>query len=309
MKTAVRLALAMLMCGALNLSAADDTSISQERIVYKTIGDTELKLHVYRPSESGKARPAIVFFFGGGWAGGDPKQFFPHCEHLAERGMVAISAEYRVKSRHGVMPHECLNDARDAVRYVRAHAEELGVDPNRIASGGGSAGGHLAAAVGVIEEDLVGGEVSAEPNAMILFNPAIVIAEVEGKNLTTLQRNEKLTQRFGGVEKMRALCPYRHVDGNEPLTLILQGLADTTTTYDCAKAFAEKMHDKGNRCLLVGYPGQSHGFFNKNRGDGKIYDATLDEMDRFLVSLGYLDPPGREAKNPSDEAGATRVGE
>ena len=77
---------------------------------------------------------AIVFFFGGGWVGGTPKQFFPHCTYLASRGMVAISAEYRVKDRHGVTPLECVLDGKSAVRWVRAHASELGIDPTLIAS-------------------------------------------------------------------------------------------------------------------------------------------------------------------------------
>src|SRR6185436_20123869 len=68
--------------------------------VYKTIGETQLYLHIYQPAErQSKAKlPAIVFFFGGGWRQGIPAQFIEHCKYLAARGMVAITAEYRVKS-------------------------------------------------------------------------------------------------------------------------------------------------------------------------------------------------------------------
>ena len=70
---------------------------------YKTVGDTELYLFVFLPEDHKPtdSRPAAVFFFGGGWNGGTPTQFIPHCRHLAQRGMVAITADYRVKTRQG----------------------------------------------------------------------------------------------------------------------------------------------------------------------------------------------------------------
>ncbi|MDB4796380.1 alpha/beta hydrolase fold domain-containing protein, partial [Akkermansiaceae bacterium] len=112
------------------------------------MGDVELKLHVFNPEghKASDSRPAIVFFFGGGWNGGSPKQFYPHSEHLASLGMVAISAEYRVKSRNKTTPMECVKDGNSAIRWVRSHAKELGINPDMIAAGGGSAGGHVAAA-------------------------------------------------------------------------------------------------------------------------------------------------------------------
>ena len=105
-------------------------------VQYKEVGDDKLFLHVFEPETKTKAkRPAIVFFFGGGWNGGTPKQFEPHCNHLASRGMVAITAEYRVKSRNKTTPFECVADGKSAMRWVRANADKLGVDPFRVAAG------------------------------------------------------------------------------------------------------------------------------------------------------------------------------
>ena len=117
---------------------------------YKEASGAKLFLHVFNPEghKTTDARPAIVFFFGGGWNGGTPKQFEPHCQYLARRGMVAITAEYRVKSRNKTSPFECVADGKSAVRFIRANAAKLGVDPKRVAAGGGSAGGHVAAATG-----------------------------------------------------------------------------------------------------------------------------------------------------------------
>ena len=109
-------------------------------VVYKTIGETTLFLYVFNPKghlQSDK-RPAAVFFFGGGWNGGTPTQFEHHCKHLASRGMVAMVVDYRVKNRQGTTPKECVMDGKSAIRWVRSNALKLGVDPNRIAAGGGS---------------------------------------------------------------------------------------------------------------------------------------------------------------------------
>ncbi len=151
-------------------------NVVKQEVVYKTVDEIQLKLHVFRPKDKDSAErlPAIVFFFGGGWNGGTPRQFFPQSDYLASRGMVAISAEYRTKNNGGVTPFECVNDAKSAIRYVRAHAERLGIDPNKLAAGGGSAGGHLAAATGTLKGLEAKGEdiaVSSRPNAMVLFNP------------------------------------------------------------------------------------------------------------------------------------------
>src|SRR5210317_1899318 len=92
-----------------------------KEVVYKTIGDVELKLHIFNPEghKASDESPAIVFFFGGGWMGGSPSQFYPHCDYLASRGMVAMSAEYRVKGKHKTSPKECVMDGKSAVRWIR----------------------------------------------------------------------------------------------------------------------------------------------------------------------------------------------
>ena len=120
--------------------------------VYKTIGDVQLNMYIFFPEDRkpDERRPAAVFFFGGGWRGGSPTQFQHHCEYLASRGMVAMAADYRVLSRHGTKAVKCVTDAKSAVRWIRANAERLGVDPDRVAAGGGSAGGHIAACTGTV---------------------------------------------------------------------------------------------------------------------------------------------------------------
>lgn len=258
---------------------------------YKEIGETKLKLWVFEPegwTEQDK-RPAIVLFFGGGWTGGSPGQFLEQCKYLASRGMVAIAADYRVASRHGVKAVDCVRDAKSAIRYVRKNAGRLGVDPERIAAGGGSAGGHLAAACGTLEEFDEPGEdasVSSKPNALLLFNPAVVLAPVAGVTLNR-ERTINMDER-AGVEATR-ISPYHHVKSGVPPTAIFHGKADKTVPYATVEVFAKAMQDAGNTCELFGYDDQGHGFFNNRRGWGKMYATTLRETDKFLAGLGWLE--------------------
>jgi acetyl esterase len=258
--------------------------------VYKTIGDVKLSLHIFEPATGPKTnRPAIVFFFGGGWTSGSPTQFETQCRHLAARGMVAITADYRVGSRHQVKPTACVADAKSALRWVRANAKRLGLDPNRIAAGGGSAGGHLAAAIATLpdfDEPTEDKKISSVPNALVLFNPALVLAPMAGLELKNLGERVPAERLGTAPEK---ISPAHHVKHGTPPTIIFHGKVDTTVPYVMAEAFTKAMLAAGNRCELVGYEGMAHGFFNYGRKGGR-YDETVAAMDKFLVSLGWLAP-------------------
>lgn len=258
--------------------------------VYKTVGETKLKLYVFQPAghQASDHRPAIVFFFGGGWTNGSPTQFEQQCRYLASRGMVAITADYRVASRQQVKAVECVKDAKSAIRWVRGHAAELGVDPEKIIAGGGSAGGHIAACAGVLTEFDEPNEdhaISSRPNAMVLFNPAVSFTP--GKAEADQKRLEQLSQRTG-VEPEK-ISPAHHVTKGLPPTLILIGTKDFL--IDGNREFVEKMKAAGNRCELDLYEGREHGFFNYGRGGSRDFLATTASMDRFLMSLGYLQGP------------------
>lgn len=258
--------------------------------VYKTAGGAELKLWMFMPDghKSSDRRAAIVFFFGGGWTSGSPKQFEQQCKHLASRGMAAITADYRVASRHQAKVADCVLDAKSAIRWVRSNAGRLGIDPNRIAAGGGSAGGHLAAATAILPGLEEAGEeltVSSRPNALVLFNPALVLAAAPEAGLGK-EAFAKLADRLG--TEPEAVSPYHHVGRGAPPTIIFHGKADTTVPYVTVEAFARKMAAAGNRCELEGYDGQAHGFFNYGRGGNEYFEKTLKRADQFLVSLGWL---------------------
>jgi acetyl esterase/lipase len=261
-------------------TSAKDT-LPDEKITFKNIGDVNLQLHVFKPEglRSDDERPAIVFFFGGGWVGGSPSQFYPHCRYLASRGMVAISAEYRVKSRHKTTPYECVKDGKSAIRWVRTHAEELGVDPNRIAAGGGSAGGHVAAATALVEgfeETEEPKSVSARPNALVLFNPVF-------DNGPDGWGHDRVKEHW------RAFSPMHNINKTAPPTVVFLGTNDKLIPVSTGEEYKHRMEKAGRRCDLHLYEGQPHGFFNYRDSKNTYYYQTVIEADKFLGSLGYIE--------------------
>jgi acetyl esterase len=258
-----------------------ETEIKPDCIIpYKETPQGELRLHIFNPSKhtAKDQRPALVFFFGGGWTGGSASQFYPQSEYLKERGMVAICPEYRTKKSHSTDPRACVMDAKSAMRWIRDHANELGIDPNRIAAGGGSAGGHLAAATATLTEYSEPDEdpsVSCVPKALVLFNPVFDNSETG----YGYDRVKNYWQDFS---------PMHNLKKGTPPTIVFLGTKDNLIPVATAEAYKKKMEDVGSRCELKLYEGQTHGFFNQSKGDGSNYKQTIKELDEFLVSLGYL---------------------
>lgn len=277
-----RFIIPLMLLSLMTVGAAGDKPEPTRKITYKTVGDVTLKLHVFEPADHKPTdrRPAIVFFFGGGWKGGSPSQFYPQCEYLASRGMWAAAAEYRVSSRHKTTPIECVKDGKSAIRYVRAHADQLGVAPDRLAAGGGSAGGHVAAATATVtvtafNEDSDDTSVSAVPDALVLFNP--------------VYDNSKNGYGYDRVKDYwRQISPMHNIEKGMPPTIVFLGRKDRLIPVATAEAFQRKMRDVGSRSELHLYDDAPHGFFNQSKFGGKFYRDTVHKMDRFLTSLNYL---------------------
>ncbi|WP_238710273.1 alpha/beta hydrolase [Oceanipulchritudo coccoides] len=279
MKTTRHYLYILFICAFFQAFSLESKGFTADQVIeYKKVGETSLNLHVFYPHghRKGDKRPAIVFFFGGGWNGGSPSQFYAHCQHLASKGMVAMSAEYRVKSRDKTTPRECVKDGKSAVRWIRQQAKELGIDPDRIAAGGGSAGGQVAAAAAMasgFEEEGEDSAISARPDALILFNPVFD----NGPNGYGYYRVKEYWKEFS---------PIHNISEATPPTIVFLGTADKLIPVKTAKKYKRLMEEKGRRCDLHLYEGEPHGFFNYGNRDN--YLRTLTEMDRFLSSLGYL---------------------
>lgn len=267
---------------ALALSAALSAAQPDRMIAYKAVEGDDLQLDVFFPEDwsASDRRPAIVLYFGGGWVGGDTAQFHPQAEVMARWGLVAISAQYRTRNLHGTDPFTAVADGKSALRWVRAHAAELGVDADRIIASGRSAGGHVAACAAMLDgfndaaDDL---SVSPVPQALVLFNPV----------LDTTERGYG-TEKVG--ERKTDASPTHHVRPGLPPTLVMHGTADTVVPHENAERFCRLMREAGNRCELESYADQIHGFFQHERGE-EFFRKTLDRTERFLRELGYIAAP------------------
>ena len=258
---------------------ASSSDVVEDRSIYKTVEDeasgksTKLYVDWTRPADwsADDSRPAAVFFHGGGWTGGKPGQFAMHSEELAGRGMVCFRVKYRLLDRKSnTPPDNCVEDASDAFRYIRANASKFGIDPKRMASGGGSAGGHLA--------DQVVDGVSRKPAAMLLFNP--VYDNGPGGWGTA---------RVG--DEFAKYSPAHNITKDDPPSIVFLGTKDNLIPVATAERFRDECKEVGVRSELHLYEGQPHGFFNakKTDGGGKIYRDTMVKTVAFLKSLDWIE--------------------
>jgi acetyl esterase len=261
-----------------------------DSVIYKHTPQGDLKLYFHYPGDRNPydRKPVIVFFFGGGWAGGNIGQFLPQAEYLLSRGMIAVRADYRVRNRHGTTPDICVEDGKSAVRWIRQNAALIGGDPDRIVASGGSAGGHVAVCTYVVEGLEAEGEdlsISSRPNLLILFNPVM--------DLT----GELIRSRFGSEEMALRISPNQHLSASVPPMIMFFGSDDPL--IEPAFQTLNRCRDLGlDARLWIAY-GVSHGFFNRS----PLLESTISLSDKFLVEMGYLKgkptikvPPGGKMK-------------
>jgi acetyl esterase/lipase len=257
--------------GSVKLTSVE---IKSEEQVYRKTPQGELRMHLYYPPDwkASDQRPAIVFFFGGGWKNGSYLQFVPQAQYLASRGMVAACADYRIESKHKTTPDACVEDAKSAVRWLRANASKLGIAPERIVASGGSAGGHLAAATALVEDfdakddDL---KISCKPNVLALYNPALNLSK--GKVVDA-----------SGNDISRAFSPTLFLKKGAPPAILFFGTADKLLAQ--GEEFLTKSKELDNSAVLYTAADMPHGFFNRS----PWLEVTTKKLDEFLVSQGYL---------------------
>lgn len=230
-----------------------------EPVIYRHARNRDLKLHILRPSGFAGPRPAILFFFGGGWRNGDVAAFSRQARAFAAQGYVAILANYRVQCRDRTSPLASVEDAQAAYAWRRGDGvARYGVDPTRIVLSGASSGGHLALMAAIKAQE--------RPAALLLFNPAVDLVNPAPIYLKPMAQ---------GISP--SVLP---IEGLPPM-LILHGKADSVVPYASVETYCGKLNKAGRTCRLVGYVGAEHGFFHE--GDG--YTDTLSRGQAFLDPL------------------------
>lgn len=248
-------------------------------VVYATHG-RPLRMHVMLPRNAATARPAIVFIHGGGWTEGTRERGLPSLMHFVKKGYVAASIEYRL-SGEAIFPAQ-IEDVRAAIEYVRGHANELGIDPRRVAVWGQSAGGHLAALAGTSLEGAARPDLVIDWNGPIDFLEARELARLEQRKAEQGQPTMAMERLLGGPvneRRDRALAanPLRWVTPNDPPFLILHGSGDQEVSIAQSELLRDALAKAGVEVTLKVFPGEGHFGIGPQPFPDKYY-APMDEF-------------------------------
>jgi acetyl esterase len=282
MKHKLALLMVLLLAPLAALHAANKRSVSDANDgppgkvhIYTHSAGQPREMEVYFPPghDPAKARvPGLILFHGGGWGGGSLSQFRTACHYFASRGLVAATVNYQMLSKADAakLPagetrkRVCITDAKSAIRWFKQHADELGVDPQRIVTGGGSAGGHIAVLATTnpgLNDPADSKAIDTRVVAYMLFNPAFALDDSNDSEVDVtrfLRRDLAPAVVFFGTDD-------KWKEGWDAAHAKLKSLGNTTTDLQLAS-------------------GRAHGFFNKE----PWRTVTLIAADRFLAKLGLL---------------------
>jgi len=265
MKTLLTIILCALCCASF---AAETPAKSEDPAgkpyIYKTSAGKGQKMEIYFPPNHDPKKskvPGLILFHGGGWSRGTLDQFRVACAYFASRGLVCATAEYQLSGKKRV----CITDAKSAIRWFKQHAGELGIDPNRIITGGGSAGGHISALATMnpgLNDPADPKDIDTSVVAYLWFNPAFSPPD---------------------DSKDPEIDVLHHLKAELPPAIVFFGNRDKWKQgWDVAY---EKWKSLGTKTIdLQIAPGQAHSFFNFE----PWRTVTLIAADLFLVKHGLL---------------------
>lgn len=272
---------------------APEQSVKVRRdVLYDTIDGQKLLLDVAIPAGDGP-HPCVVMFHGGAWIGGSRKdlsygekgrdgKYIPSTiERVAAKGYVAVSASYRLAPKHK-FPAQ-IQDARAAVRFLRANAKEFGVDPDRIAAGGFSAGGHLALLLGLADKvdgwD-VGGNLKESSKVQCVvdfFGPADLSLYAVSPGV----EDAYMVPVFGKAVKTdpqvyKTASPITYASKSAPPVLMFHGTFDLVVPIIHSENMLKALKDAGATAELISVRGEGHGW------NGTTFARTTADALKFL---------------------------
>lgn len=239
---------------------------------YKEVNGKPLHLSVFLPEgyeDSKRSFPTFVVYHGGSWKTGEASWHYPDCAYWSDRGMIAVSVDYRLSERDGVeVPLECVKDAKSAVRFLRQHADKLKVDPDRLVIAGGSAGGQLAVAMATLtspetNDDCYDLSISCVPNVVVAYNPYYKCAP--------------------------SLSPPNFVTEGLPPLITFLGDQDPAISVQSLLDFHNDLVAKGNVSELYVAKGGKHGLCNGRNSRNPFFYWSLELIDQFLRVQGILE--------------------
>ncbi len=258
--------------GRLSAGFCADIAISQN-LTYATVDGVSLQLDLAQPAEGEGPFPTLVFIHGGGWSGGNRHSYRASIEGAARRGYVAATISYRLTQPDAnsvpKVPFPAqIHDCKAAVRWLRAHAKDYRIDPERMAAIGGSAGGHLSLLVGLtdkndrLEGDLGNPDQSSRVQAVVnIYGPT----ELKSLYETTPVVQGLLKALCNGTPEQvadtyRQASPVTFITADDPLILTLHGDADEIVPVQQARLLDDQLKAAKLNHELIVLAGQGHGF-------------------------------------------------
>jgi acetyl esterase/lipase len=278
------------LCGALHAQqssapAIPDNLLFEPGIPYAQ-ADPQQVMDIVRPRDTGQRHPTVVCIHGGGFRAGSRRGYIEQCIRLAQRGYAAATVDYRLAPA-APFP-AAVHDVKAAVRYLRANATRLGIDPDRIGATGGSAGGHLALFLG-----LTGGMPQFEgegPNRGQSSRVACVVDYYGPSDFTksygrSVDAAEVLPLFLGGdlnharIMHIKA-SPLNWVTPDAAPTLAIQGTKDRYVAYEQSVWIIDRLLSAGVDAELETIEGADHGF--KGADAERAERRMLEFFDRYL---------------------------
>lgn len=233
----------------------------ENHVVFGTGGGRDLRCNIYRPPDQRPNAPAVLLVHGGGWMQGDRSQLHGYGILLGRVGYLCVACEYRL-SGESKWPAQ-IHDVKAALRWMRANAGELGIDPEKIAVSGNSAGGHLALIVGgtpnlpEFEGDGGNAGVPTDVSAVIAFYAPAALAN------ESAARDSMLGMLMGPnptPEALRGVSPVSHVSANFPPTMLIHGTKDELVPTEASLRMYRDLSAAGVDTELHIFAGEPHGF-------------------------------------------------
>ena len=278
----------LLFAVAPTFSHAQEVAVQHDKLVYKVVAGQELTVDMfYAENQPSDTYPAIALFHGGGWAFGDPSEFYEACRRYARKGYITFSFQYRL-SRNAdssyphpdISPIESVKDARSAIRWLRSHADSLSIDPDKIVVGGQSSGGQLALSTALLDsvnESTDNLAINPKPNALLLFSSNVNTLEPWIDNLLG-DRNKKIW----------SISPYHNLKKSMPPAIAFHGEEDDQVLPYIVKMFKVRMDELGNYYDLHWYPGRKHYLGEGNEKYATYFDEEILELtDDFLKKFSF----------------------
>jgi acetyl esterase/lipase len=257
-----------------NLGTSESFTV-RSGVAFASPGGIELLADLYLPKGAGPF-PAILFIHGGGWSSGDRTQLHRQAELMARQGMVGMAIDYRLAPT-APFP-AAVEDAKQAVLWLRQHAKEYHADPARIGAVGSSAGGYLVAMLGVDSSRSTG--LGSSVRAVVALNGIFDLTTMPPSKMIT----EFVTKPCADIVSIcAAASPLSHVQDGEPPFLIMHGTADQTAPYAQATAFVDALHAAGNsEAKLFSVDGAPHTFWSKPQWAALSDDTMAAFLHRYL---------------------------